>query len=785
MSQATIYLGSEELLADITADVRVTSVADYVRAYDHIVRCLHAGTETGVTVSDGHVAAWLRHLQERYGLEQVQIEELSRRLRLQEQWQIEIPDWVTEEQISRAGLLDVHISAPGRDFEDFVLEVFFSPFLARPRLPVSHLSELLSSCDPQQWDEAKKRPLVGDILQRRLQKWHNEAQHAGEKQIIQWLQQSPQELTKQLAIFKAIEQYPSDVGQRIMGKHFDALRQQDTLDLNRIEVNETQIGAVIDQIRVHLEQTKRHKNTPAALETVLSQASGHLEVEFDTVHDLLSTPGLDIDENIVRRVRRLFAPIQHRPHLDQALADLDLLVSKEKPSQPDPGWEDEQWLNWAVQEYLPYRFWLEETGELTGDVLELASTYADWLYQRYPAMRLNSPHMIYRALPTHRQLMSEGAPVLVLVIDNFNAKFYADFQRYMQGVGFFSEGTQYYVAMLPSCTEVSKKCLFTGQPEPFNGTAYEKPVQETWSKALNGRQVVYLPHVGALRAIKQRQHDVYFLNYLPLDIALHQDAEQIGISHAQAVRSHLRAVAKDVQAFSQRIGAEHNLSVIVASDHGSTRIPGDAPNLIDPAFFARRVQDKHHRYVTVQDDELNQLPDNVQYQCYTFERERFGLDGNYLAAKAYYRFRPTTESIYVHGGLTPEETLVPVAVFKPVRVMPKPLATRLLHNEFRFNSKSDIQLELVNTNAYDCRSLHLEILNANVEAPDVRLEKLEAMNQEVVTFTGYFRRRGDAGNTLNVRISYEFLGQPYRQEIVEAVTLKSMMEQAFDLDELL
>jgi hypothetical protein len=785
MSRAIIYLGSEELLADVKADVRVTSVADYVRAYDRIVRCLHAGTETAITVSDGHAAAWLRHLQERYGLERFQIEELSRRRRLQEQCQIEIPDWVTEEQINRAGLLDVHISAPGRDFEDFVLEVFFSPFLARPRFPVSHLSELLRNCDPQQWDEARKRPLVGDILQRRLQKWYNEAQHAGEKQIIHWLQQSPQELTKQLATFKAIEQYPDGVGQRIMGEHFGVLRQLETLDLNRIEVNETQIGAVIDQIRVHLEQIKRNKNTPAALETVLSQASGHLEIEFDTAHDLLRTPGLGIDENIVRRVRRLFAPIQHRPYLDQALADLDLLVSKAKPSQPDPSWEDEQWLNWAVQEYLPYRFWLEETGELTGDVVDLASAYADWLYQRYPAMRLNSPHMIYRALPTHRQLMLGETPVLVLVIDNFNAKFYADFQRYMQGVGFFSEGTQYYVAMLPSCTEVSKKCLFTGQPEPFNGTAYEKPVQEAWSKALNGRRVTYLPHVGALRAIKQRKHDVYFLNYLPLDIALHQDAEQIGISHAQAVRSHLRAVAKDVQAFSQRIGAEHNLNVIVTSDHGSTRIPGDAPNLIDPAFFARRVQDKHHRYVTVRDDELIQLPANVQYQCYTFERERFGLGSNYLAAKVYYRFRPTTESIYVHGGLTPEETLVPVAVFKPMRVMPKSLATRLLQNEFRYNSKSEIRLELVNTNAYDCQSLHIEILNTTVEATDVRLEKLGAMNQEVVNFSAYFRRGEAADKALRIRISYEFLGQPYQQETEVIVKMKSMMEQAFDLDELL
>jgi len=609
MALVTIYLGSSELLSTVSADIEVKGVTDYVPAYDRLVRALYAGKDITAAVSDANVGAWLRRLQDRYSSERVQVEELTRRQRLSELWNIEVPDWVTEEQIGRARLLDVAISAqPGRDFQDFVLEVFFSPFVAQPRLPLGRLRDLLKSYDPGQWSEAMERPLVSDILRRRLQQWADRAGSPGEKLVIRWLEHSPEELAQQLAVLKVLVGYPPEVGGRVIGDQFDLLAQLD-LDLSGISVSESQVGSAVDQIHVYLEQLIRSNTASEALDAILTQASGHLEVEFDAVQRLFRSGEVSIDRDLVRRVRGLFAPIQGRPQLDQALADLDLLISQPPPPEPDPDpadpWSDDQWLEWAEKHYLPYRFWLEETGRLTGDIVGLANAYAEWLYKRYPAMRLSSPRMVYQALPALKGRMMGDAPVLVLVIDNFNLKFFRDFARYMRAEGFYVEDLDYYVSMLPSCTEVSKKCLFTGQPEPFKGTAYGKVVEKTWKQALKNRRVRYLAHIGALRAIKRREHDVYFLNYLPLDIAFHQDEEQVGISHAQAARSYLRAIARDARAFGERVGAARDLVVIVISDHGSTRIPAEAPNLIDSAFFAKRVLDKHHRYVRISDSELH------------------------------------------------------------------------------------------------------------------------------------------------------------------------------------
>jgi len=349
---------------------------------------------------------------------------------------------------------------------------------------------------------------------------------------------------------------------------------------------------------------------------LLAQVSGHLVAEFEAFQTLLKSGQIAVDADLVRQVRQKFAPIHDR--LEQELADLDLLVTPLRPPQPDPdgAWTADDWLDWAAEHYLPYRFWLEWIGRHDEEIAAQANADAEWLYNHYPALRLTYPRMVYRGLLALHDRLTDPAPVLVVVVDNLNYKFLPDLARYLQAQGFFSEQTSPYLAMLPSHTEVSKKCLFIGQPEPFSGTAYEKPTLNAWESALGGQRIRYLPHIGALRSVKRREHDVYFLNYLPVDEALHDDEQQTGVPYSAAVRKRLRTLAGDIRAFAERIGAERDLAVIVISDHGSTRIAADAPNPIDRQFYASRVKDKHHRYVTTSDVELAALPDNVRFECY-------------------------------------------------------------------------------------------------------------------------------------------------------------------------
>ncbi len=784
MSTVYLYLDHARILKAAPDHFLVEDIPDYVAAYVRVAEAIHAGQSLTVVVRHPTCGAWLQTTQEKYGPERVEVLIISHRDLLAELWGVEIPGWVANEAVARSDLLEVPLRAqPGQSFENVVLETFYSPFLAYDRLPVTYLADLLNSFEPERWARADQRPLVKEVLARRLQAWADAAISEGERLLIEGLRSNPAALACKLAQVKILAGYPSQVGKRILGPEYDHLAALN-LDFSGLPVREVDLADAVDHIRVHLNTLARALPPSEALTTMLDQVSGHLVTEFEALHTLLKSGDVAVNADIVRRVRQKFAPIHDR--LEQELADLDMLVTPPRPPQPDPddAWAADEWLDWAVEYYLPYRFWLEEIGQHDKEIATQADAYAEWLYTQYPALRLTYPRMVYQGLLALHDRLTSSAPVLVVVADNLNYKFFPDLVRYLQAQGFFVEQSIPYLAMLPSCTEVSKKCLFIGQPEPFSGTAYERPTLEAWEPVLGGRRVRYLPHVGALRSVKRQQHDVYFLNYLPVDEALHDDEQQTGVPYSAAVRQRLRALAGDIRAFAERIGAERNLAVIVISDHGSTRICAEAPNPIDRRFYATRITDKHHRYVTISDAELKALPDNIRFECYIFEKERFGLPTNYLAARSTYRFTDPGEGIYVHGGLSPEETIVPLTVFAPVAVKPKPLTVRLLADEFRYGVKSLIRLELVNPNQYACQEVHVEVLNSNIEAAPTVVGDLDALSQTEMQIEARFHRIIEEMTALQVRVGHTFLGQSYSQVEKLPVKIKRIMTTTFDLDAL-
>jgi len=665
----SIYEGDTKLLENVSTDLIVDSVTSYAPAYDKIARTIHHGEKLSIGVSDPAAASWLAVLARKYGKQRVDYQQLSYRNLLAQSWQVDIPNWVSEDEIQEAQLLDIHITPLlGQDFESFLLSTFFSPFLSTRELQLHRIEEMIQSFHPDQWQESKTRSLLKRILEKKLQSWKEKASQVGEQIIIEWLEDSPSKFIQRLSEFRLLSKYPESIGEKVFGEDLNDLKSL-ALPLDSIPSNENVALPFIDHIRIHLETLSREVSI-SALEDILTQVSGCLELEFDYVRGILRSGGVDVTPGIIQNVRNTFAPIKNRPLVEQALGDLDLLINKPIPSEPDVKWSEDEWISWATEEYFPYRFLLEETGRYSEDLELFIDRYSEWLYSNYASMRLTSKRMVYQKLAELRSDLQSSSTALVVILDNFNAKFFSDLNSRMNDEGFFTEGPDFCFSLLPSCTEISKKSLLVGEAQPFTGSDYGKIVEETWGEAL-GRKVRYLPNIGALRSLDSKDADVYFLNYLPVDIVLHLDEREIGISHAQLVRNCLSSLAKDVHAFSQRIGAERDLKVIFISDHGSTRIPSEAPNPLDQDYFRQIADKKHHRFIEIDDNELVKLPENFRHQCFLFRKEDFGLEAHYLAAKRLYRFLPTSSDSYFHGGLSPEETITPVAVFSPVSIAAK------------------------------------------------------------------------------------------------------------------
>src|SRR5207244_2217698 len=138
-------------------------------------------------------------------------------------------------------------------------------------------------------------------------------------------------------------------------------------------------------------------------------------------------------------------------------------------------------------------------------------------------------------------------------------------------------------------TQVGKPALISAdgdQPE-YASTNYPALVAHVWDPVLagGGKRSAYLSDVTELRRLKKREHDLYVLNYLPLDKLLHLDEQQIGQDATKLAGYALDDLVEAVAEFAERFEIGERLRVYVTSDHGSTRIGQDVVNVLDRDYF--------------------------------------------------------------------------------------------------------------------------------------------------------------------------------------------------------
>lgn len=776
-----LLVGEAELLAALDAESRVASADAYVPSYNQIAKAIHRGECLTLAISDPQVGVWLGRMAEKYGNKIISVEKVTFRSVLSSRWSVEIPEWVSDPEIRDAGILDLRVQpSPGQSFEQLLLATFFSPFLQYPKMAIPLLGEFARSYNVDQWNASLAQPLLAEVFRRKISEWTSSTKNEGERVLIDWLKESPELLISQLALYKLLAKYPPELGRRVMGDAFQQIALL-SIPINVLPNATMQNEVYLDEIRTHLENLSK-VSVPDSLKMLLSQVSGCSEIEFDYVmRGIIAADRITHSE--IEQVRAIFSPIADHPLVEYRLADLDKLITRTAPSEPSSDWNEEQWITWAENEYFPYRFWLEEREEYEERLDALSAAYGDWLFSHYPQLRHTSELMAYRRLNELRQLMTECDLALIVVIDNLSARHYPDFVKQMSAQRFFAEASSYCFTSLPTCTEISKRVLLLGDARSQGPLG--KLTELKWGRAIN-RKVRYLANIDALRKVHDREADVFFLNYLPIDILLHQDDRQTGIPHSHQVRLYFSTLARDIRAFAERLGVERSLKVIVVSDHGSMKVPPNAPNPIEVDFFNQLDTPRHHRFLALADGEFSDLPSRVQHQFYMLDREQFELPSHFIAARRFYHFRSIQHGMYVHGGITPEETIVPIAVFSPVVISPKHLSLSLANIDFYIMKKGQIDLEVSNTNSYACTSVRIELRgNKLIGQPSIVISEIPAYSRVTASLDCRFGNSRPGPEVLFFSVAFSFLGQSQHQETELTVNLKTIVEEktsVFDLD---
>jgi hypothetical protein len=473
------------------------------------------------------------------------------------------------------------------------------------------------------------------------------------------------------------------------------------------------------------------------INTALAQMSGLSEAEFSALQTMLNRFPEALDKRLLQIIRNRFMRL---PNVQPQLRRLDEMVAPPEPPLPDPAWPVDQWLRWATQQYMPYYAWVIQNDRGRDHQQACALQYSDWLYAQYPAW-LNDDHspLLLRQYQDMDALIQGDDRVVViwLIIDGMTWWQGGLMREICERHGLHPQVQSAGIAVLPSITSVSKRALVTGQPtiDLAQPTIAEAARVKLARSTIPATVQYSLPKATEIL----RQDDtirVAVVLFNLIDALAHQSTT---FTDNAGIRGYLEELASQLSTAQQACAEQsRRLHVLIGSDHGSTLLPKDAPSvplpnmvreiddLWEPELPGQEAQKPSTRAAAT---DLDHIPSVDQRVWYALDQDRFQLDRHYLVPRgySYIKRRPLG---WTHGGLTPEETIVPLLHLASER--PRVLALEIeFRGSLRVGQAGTITAVLRNLNPFPVQEVTLMVSGTTEEATLMHMGALEQQEVEL------------------------------------------------------
>ncbi|MFC1533223.1 hypothetical protein ACFL7M_07660 [Thermodesulfobacteriota bacterium] len=756
----------------------LSEIKDYVPGYERILYAIEDSIDLTVYVRNTTIEHWLKNMASRYPHGKFEFKTMDARSYLEQKWETSIPDDVSNEDIVASGIMEADITPrKGDSFENIILEYFFDHAFTTTFFSAAKIVEIVNSYEKALWEKNFEMNLPYMVYQKRLNEWRRKVKSKDELAIINMVESDIPALKNGLIQYKILRHY-KEIGLNILGKlHniFSTLKP----NLHDLEFEEKEISTVIQQIEYYLNELEE-PDSIESFSTYIRNLSGILILEFDKVESILKKRPDLVTPRTSGELKVIFHPIHNL--IGKRLQKIDSLMKPDEPSKPDLSWSFDEMMEWATRNYLPYFVWADKNEQIDDQLLETSDRYAEWLYSNWEELRANSKRIVYNILPNYfDDFKSSATKNLMIIIDNLGWRYAAFLKDFFQNSGYGLVQMKPYISMLPSSTEISKKCMLAGSPNynEIDNTHYTAIVEKGWVPFFDDSTFHYLSNYKKLEQISNVEHQTYVVNYLPIDPALHKKESELGIPHDEHIITLLSYLIASIFEFIEKHNLQNDITIHITSDHGSTKIPETLNNGIDIGDFKKLgFQEISYRYAAAETELFNSLPDNLKEDCFYLKKETFGTNYNYLCARKGNRFSSTDGSHYVHGGLSPEETIVPYLQFRKIIATIKHLTIQLKQTTYRYRLET-VTFEIANPNEYPVEDITLDIINSNIESKPYTLDWLEAKRKASTSMQMRFKKTQHKDDTNNIRCSvfYTCNGKEHRtEEIRLPITLKSMIE---------
>lgn len=757
---------------------QVASVAEYVKAYGALRQAVGRTEVLDLVVRDRTCAQWLRRAISKHGVPESTIVNYNARTATEQAWNVPVPPSFSDADLAYDRLWEYSPSVfANDDFENAVLRSFYGAGFASPRLPLHSLGKLLDAYDSERWSQNAKIRCVVATYRRRLERWQSQAKTNAETRFAEMIKDDIGAAKLLVEQFMLLRSYPEAVTRRVIGQNLDMLNQLG-LNASGLCVSEEAAASAIPHTSVYLDELSSGITTIDGVESLLAPMSGQLEIEFEKARSVLNRLTGLADPQTVNKIRSKFAPL--RSKLASDLDRLGGLVSPAFPASPECLSTVESWVSWAVDEYLPYRFWCERVSHSDEALDGYSQMFQEWLYANCVDIQSSSSLALHKALLRVSDWIDGPEKwLLVIIADNLGVRFLPALQRALNKHGFARTKAEYALASLPTETSVAKKCLLGASSLQSDVAAFDySSLAQRWGGEFGDRPVHYLADISKIGGTPAEEPSVIFLNYLKLDEILHEDQSKTGMTYQDTAGFYFEGLAKAIRGWSDAKGISQDLQIAAVADHGSLLLDSRAANLIDTGFFKTFTEDRHHRFLRLSDAELEQFPGNLQQQCFLFPRQRHGLLENYAVAQQYYRFANGGDGCYAHGGLSPEEVVVPVAMFSRALSKVEMPVISLVSKVFRYGNPEVIEIEVTNPGQYELEDVTCEFAAEGMQSGTAYCAIIDSSAIARISTNAKFSNTGKPVTELRVSASFVLAGQKHElAEIAIPIDVRSLVER--------
>ena len=766
-------------------DLLLKRINDYVDAYSAIKQAITKNLKLVVVVQNRYCMNYLQGMASQYGNEYIEIQEHSPRRQLADILKISIPEYISDEDIVDDQLISQssHLYyIKGMSFNDIILQNCMSIYFTYEKFPFSKIIELIQSIDHKNFNLIMNKNITRKVFKVKLNQWIKSCKEEYQKNIIKNFAKDPTELLESICKYLIVRGYSKELQTDLLGN----LSQ----DLEKLKLKEKaflieglNILDVQKNIKICLNQLSMNNLSKESMKKYVQMVSGVLFDELEFILNIIEKNTNIVDEEIMKMIEDKFESILTiQPQYNEKIKNI---LPPKFPKEPKEEFKAREWLTWAVDEYLPYKFWLENNNKYDNLIDEYASLYGDWIYSNYHQLLSSESNMLYKTLINLSQSLNENQISLIVMVDNFNFKYVPLTKEYFDMYGFSTTLEKPIISMLPTETSVSKTAFFSGEPYASKNKSYDRRCQE-WESHYD-KKLKYLSDLSKLDEINNKNADIYILNYISIDKILHESQNDSALPINYRIQEELKALIGKIISFSKRIGYENEIKVYFVSDHGSTKIFQNQLNLIDSQYYKEKAEDSAHRYISFKDKQFEAYKNSLGHLCYILDKNHYGTQENYLIAKKYYRFIKTDGSFYVHGGITPEENIIPLLKFEKTSAHLIEPNLILRTNEFRYSTLCNIIFTVKNFNGFDLKNVELFIKNINIRIDEANFKigtVVQESEQTIEIQNIRIMKTQDEQNKFNVKLQYDFLGKKYQKEYSFEIKMKSIQENKIDLDDL-